>query len=70
MMARKHYIKIADAIKESTLYDPNNKKERPKDVDLMSLVDSLCYIFKCDNSNFSRQRFINYVYERDNTNNG
>ena len=57
-MTRKHYIKIADAIKESTLYDPNNKKERPKDVDLMSLVDSLCYIFKCDNSNFRKDNGV------------
>ena len=61
MMTRKHYIKIADAIKESTLYKPNDKNYKPIDVDLYSLIDSLCYVFKCDNNNFDSQRFRDYL---------
>ena len=60
-MTKKHYILIADAIKESTLYKPNDETYKPIDVDLYSLIDSLCYVFKCDNNRFDSQRFKDYV---------
>ena len=63
-MTRKHFIKLADAIKENILYDPNNKQEKPKDVDLCGLIDSIAYVCRCDNNNFDKQRFINYINER------
>ena len=62
-MTRKHFIKLADAIKENILYDPNNKQEKPKDVDLGGLIDSISYMCVCENSNFDKQRFINYINE-------
>ena len=62
-MTRKHFIKLADAIKENILYDPNNKQEEPKDVDLCGLIDSIAYVCMCDNNNFDKQRFINYINE-------
>ena len=63
MMTRKHFIKLADAIKENILYDPNNKQAKPKDVDLNGLIDSIAYVCRCDNGNFDKQRFINYIKE-------
>ena len=63
MMTRKHFIKLADAIKENILYDPNNKQEKPKNVDLRGLIDSISYVCICDNSNFDKQIFISYINE-------
>ena len=60
-MTRKHYILIANAIKENILYKPNNKEYKPIDVDLKGLINSLSYVFKCDNNNFDSQRFKDYV---------
>jgi|TARA_R100000501_G_C2560029_1_gene71074 hypothetical protein len=60
-MTRKHYILIADAIKENILYKPNDKEYKPIDVDLKGLINSLSYVFKCDNNNFDGQRFKDYV---------
>ena len=60
-MTRKHYIKIAQAIKENVLYKPNNKNYKPIDVDLNGLISSLCYVFKQDNANFNRDKFIDYI---------
>ena len=60
-MTKKDYIKIADAIKENTLYDPNNKQEKPVDIDYKGLVSSLSYIFACDNDKFRRDIFIDYL---------
>ena len=59
-MTRKHYIKIADAIKENILYDPSNKED-VSDVDLRGLISSLCYVFRCDNNNFDADRFKDYI---------
>ena len=64
MMTRKHYIKIADAIKENVLYDPSNKED-VSDVDLQGLISSLCYVFRCDNNNFDADRFKAYVMPND-----
>ena len=63
MMTRKHFIKLADAIKENILFDPNNKQAKSKDVDLNGLIDSIAYVCRCDNGNFDKQRFINYIKE-------
>ena len=61
MMTRKIFIKLADAVKENILNDPNNKDEKPKDVDLNGLIDSLSYVCICDNRNFDKQRFYNHI---------
>ena len=61
MMTRKHFIKLADAVAENILYDPKNKDEKPKDVDLNGLIDSLSYICICDNRKFDKQRFYNHI---------
>ena len=60
-MTRKHYILIANAIKENILYKPNNKEYKPIDVDLKGLINSLSYVFKCDNNNFDNQRFKDHI---------
>ena len=60
-MTRKDYIKIADAIKENTLYDPNNKQAKPIDIDYNGLINSLSYVFKCDNSKFNKDIFKEYL---------
>ena len=62
-MTRKHYILIADAIKENTLYKPNNPNHKEIDVDLCGLINSLCYVFKCDNMRFNADRFKSYISE-------
>ena len=56
-MTRKHYIKIADAIRDNVL----NSDRVDKRVDLSGLIHSLSYVFVCDNNNFDKQRFINYI---------
>ena len=51
-MTRKHYIKIAKAIKDNTMRDTQpilNKNE---------LIGDLCYMFKQDNKLFDMNRFI------------
>ena len=63
MMTRKHYVLIADAIKENTLYKPDDKNYKPIDVDLQGLVSSLCYVFRCDNERFDADRFKSYISE-------
>ena len=60
-MTRKHYISIANAIKENILYKPNDEEYKPIDVDLKGLINSLSYVFKCDNDLFDPQRFRNYI---------
>ena len=58
-MTRKHYVLIADAIKDNIHYVSN--KDDVKDVDLHGLISSLCYVFKCDNERFSSTRFNDYI---------
>ena len=62
-MTKKHYILIADAIKENMLYKPNDVNYKPIDVDLSGLINRLCYVFKCDNERFDSQRFKAYISE-------
>lgn len=54
-MTRKHYIAIARDIRE--VYDTAEQNSE-KDA-IRFLVYKLCNTFKWDNSNFSRERFIN-----------
>ena len=63
MMTRKHFIKLADAIKENILYKPNDKDYEPIAVDLRGLIDSIAYVCRCDNNNFDKGRFIAYIEE-------
>jgi len=54
-MSRKHYIAIARAIRET--YDAA-EQDNEKDT-IRYLVNKMCEVFKTDNPEFSRQRFIN-----------
>ena len=58
MMTRKHYVAFAQAIKENTMNDtqPIINKDR--------FIKDLCVVFKRDNSNFSKSRFIDACNER------
>ena len=60
-MTRKDYIKIADVVKESILYKPDDPNYKPIDCDLGSLISGLCYVFKCDNMRFDADRFKEYI---------
>ena len=60
-MTRKHYILIADTIKQNTLYKPDDKNYKPIDVDLRGLISSLCYLFRCDNMRFDADKFRHYI---------
>ena len=64
-MTRKHYILIADAIKENVLYKPNDESYKPIDVDLQGLMSSLSRVFKQDNERFDSQRFKGYIEAND-----
>ena len=57
-MTRKDYIKIADIIKQNITYKPDDM-----DIDCKGLIQSLCYMFKCDNNNFNADRFKDYINE-------
>ena len=63
MMSRKHYIKVAKIIKDSTLLykyrDSNDGRKMLPTINKTLLVSELCTMFKADNSLFDRQRFIN-----------
>ena len=61
-MTSKHYVLIADAIKENILYDPNNKND-VSDVDLKGLIYSLSWRLKGDNMRFNSERFDSYINE-------
>jgi len=57
-MTRKDYIEIANAINENTMNDTQpiiNKK---------TFIVDLCVVFKCDNSNFNKSKFIDACNER------
>jgi uncharacterized tellurite resistance protein B-like protein len=49
-MSKKHYIKIAQALKEN--------KSR------IDLIKALCEIFKADNKNFDDDKFINAIMNK------
>lgn len=63
MMTRKHYIKVAKIVKDSTLLykyrDSNDGRKMLPTINKTLLVSELCTMFKADNSLFDRQRFIN-----------
>ena len=65
-MTRKHYVLIADAIKENILYKPNDENYKPIDVDLQGLLSSLSRVLKQDNERFNIQRFKGYIEANDN----
>lgn len=62
MMTRKHYIKVAKIVKDSTLLykyrDSNDGRKMLPTINKTLLVSELCTMFKADNSLFDRQRFI------------
>ena len=60
-MTRKHYILIADAIKENILYKPNDPNHVPIDVDLHGLMSSISRVFRADNERFDSDRFKRYI---------
>ena len=62
-MTRKHYVLIADAIKENILYDPSNKNNNVNDVDLKGVISSLSWRLKGDNMRFNSERFDSYINE-------
>jgi len=62
-MSKKHYILIADAIKENILYKPNDVNYKPIDVDLSGLISSISRVLKGDNNKFDIDKFKAYVNE-------
>ena len=62
MMSRKHYIKVAKIIKDSTLLykyrDSNDGRKMLPTINKTLLVSELCTMFKADNNNFDVVRFI------------
>ena len=60
MMSRKHYIKVAKIVKDSTLVEGG--KMLPV-INKVNLILSLGTMFKEDNDNFDRQRFNNACYD-------
>tara|TARA_R100000329_G_C7517368_1_gene182387 strand:+ start:96 stop:302 length:207 start_codon:yes stop_codon:yes gene_type:complete len=61
-MSRKHYIKVAKIIKDSTLLykyrDSNDGRKMLPTINKTLLVSELCTMFKADNNNFDVVRFI------------
>ena len=51
------YEKIVYAIRENTLYKPDDKNYKPIDIALNGLVDSLAYIFKSKDGEFNTRKF-------------
>ena len=51
-MHRKHYRKIASIIKDSKCENYNTR------INKYTLIEDLCIMFKEDNNNFDKQRFI------------
>ena len=62
-MTRKHYRLIADAIKESMLYKPDDPSYKVIDVDLHALISGLCWRLKGDNERFNSDTFKKYINE-------
>ena len=54
-MTKKDYIKIASIIKDNKLYTNNSTRKILKHD---SLIDDLCIMFKQDNNNFDKVRFV------------
>ena len=67
-MTKKHYISIADAIKDNLTYkrlkNPRSSNYKPL-IDLDGLIGSLCYVFKEDNNLFNTTKFIEYLTSDD-----
>ena len=58
-MTRKHYIKIAKIIKDST----SKELKMCNTLNKRDVIDDLCIMFKQDNNNFDNNRFINACYD-------
>ena len=54
-MTRKDYIRFAKIIKDNTI---NGNELKYLSINKDSLIEDLCIIFKQDNSNFDKARFI------------
>ena len=59
-MTRKHFIQVADAIKDNIRID---REGRRSFVEAGGLIEDLCVAFKRINSNFDTTKFINYIAE-------
>ena len=55
-MTKKHFIKIANIIKDSTLED--DKEYMRPIINKMSLISKLCVVFKDDNELFNKDKFV------------
>ena len=55
-MTKKHFIKIASIIKDSTLKD--DKEYMRPIINKMSLIAKLCVVFKDDNELFNKDKFV------------
>ena len=53
-MTRKDYIKIAKIIKDNT----NKKLEMCNTLNKRNVINELCIMFKEDNNNFDKARFV------------
>ena len=57
-MSRKHYIEIAQVIRQQIEATDNRIVLAPVRVALREVAESLAYMFKVDNSRFDRSRFM------------
>ena len=62
MMSRKHYVRVAKIIKDNTLI---KSKVMLPTLNKVNLINELATMFKQDNINFARSRFISACYDDD-----
>ena len=56
-MTRKDYVLIGEIIRNNTIMNPQGDDVLFKD----EVIKDLCYMFKLDNPNFKRDKFIEFV---------
>ena len=57
-MTRKHYILIADAIKDNLEYTADGTTRL---INTSNFITDLCVVLKRDNSSFSPSKFVDYI---------
>ena len=62
MMSRKHYVRVAEIIKSNSIV--KGGKMLPT-LNKVNLINELATMFKQDNVNFARSRFISACYDDD-----
>jgi len=63
MMSKKHYVVIAGIVKDNTRTNVRGDESMLPTLNKVNLINDLATMFKSDNINFDKDRFISACYD-------